>query len=267
MEWLYSTGAEVGDLWICALKFACSTLLQDPVLSIQWRWKYLGSLGGFSLVLWLCRKWKKASIFLQSLHHHKKPALLSGRTAHHRSLPHHRTLFSIFVICASFWLIENVMGVLAQALEIILEVQRQRSNEKKIAIRKICNHKMRFFLFEPLLLSKLFTFSFLVQFKWFKVLQKCHLEFDKSSLNSNSNRAPYKEVFGCLKTDFVTIGGLFKNPLYFLNSNPFLTIFNASDASIGEGFKFCLDIRNNRALPLDPAWPERLSVGSMTVLP
>ncbi len=70
------TVAEVGDLWICALKFACSTLLEDPVLSIQWRWKYLGSLGGFSLVLWLCRKWKKATVFLHSLHHHKKPALL-----------------------------------------------------------------------------------------------------------------------------------------------------------------------------------------------
>jgi hypothetical protein len=34
-----------------------------------------------------------------------------------------------------------------------------------------------------------------------------------------------------------------------------------------EGFKFYLDIRNNRALPLDQACPERLSVWSLAGLP
>jgi hypothetical protein len=34
-----------------------------------------------------------------------------------------------------------------------------------------------------------------------------------------------------------------------------------------EAFKFCLDTRNNEALPLDPACPERLSVRSPAVLP
>jgi hypothetical protein len=34
-----------------------------------------------------------------------------------------------------------------------------------------------------------------------------------------------------------------------------------------EGFKFCLDIRNNEALPLDLAYSERLSVRSPANLP
>ncbi len=33
-----------------------------------------------------------------------------------------------------------------------------------------------------------------------------------------------------------------------------------------EGFKFCLDTKNNKALPLDPACPECLSVCSLAVL-
>jgi len=34
-----------------------------------------------------------------------------------------------------------------------------------------------------------------------------------------------------------------------------------------EGFKFCLDTRNNRALPLDQAYSEHLSVRSLAGLP
>jgi len=34
-----------------------------------------------------------------------------------------------------------------------------------------------------------------------------------------------------------------------------------------EGFKFCLDAKNNGALPLDPAWPELLSVGHWPIYP
>jgi hypothetical protein len=34
-----------------------------------------------------------------------------------------------------------------------------------------------------------------------------------------------------------------------------------------EAFKFCLDTRNNGAVPWDPACPEHLSVRSLTVLP
>jgi hypothetical protein len=34
-----------------------------------------------------------------------------------------------------------------------------------------------------------------------------------------------------------------------------------------KGFKFCLDTRNNRALPLDLAYPECLSVQSLVIYP
>jgi len=34
-----------------------------------------------------------------------------------------------------------------------------------------------------------------------------------------------------------------------------------------EGFKFCLDTKKNRALPLDPAYPESLCVQSLAGLP
>ncbi len=52
----------------------------------------------------------------------------------------------------------------------------------------------------------------------------------------------------------------------FLNSNPFLTIFSAPNASIG-GFKFFLSIKNNGALLLDMACLEHLSVHSLVILP
>jgi len=34
-----------------------------------------------------------------------------------------------------------------------------------------------------------------------------------------------------------------------------------------QGFKFCLDTKNNKALPLDLACPERLNVHSPAILP
>jgi hypothetical protein len=66
-----------------------------------------------------------------------------------------------------------------------------------------------FLLFEPLLLSKLLTFSFLVHLKLFKVLQEHHLQFYKSSFNSNSNIATYKDAFGRPGLGFLGFGGLF----------------------------------------------------------
>jgi hypothetical protein len=65
------------------------------------------------------------------------------------------------------------MGELSQALEIIFEMQRKKSNEK---IEKNKNsfstYKTSFFsfFFKPLLLSNLITFLFLIHFKQFKVL-------------------------------------------------------------------------------------------------
>jgi hypothetical protein len=72
--------------------------------------------------------------------------------------------------------IKDVMGVLPQAQEIIFEMQRKMSNEKNSKkktkafqlTKRICF--FFFLLFEPLLLLKLLTFSFLVHLKRFKVL-------------------------------------------------------------------------------------------------
>jgi hypothetical protein len=93
------------------------------------------------------------------------------------------------------------MGVLSQALEIILEVQRKRINEK-ITRRKISfsTYKTIIIIFgDPLLLPNLLSFLIFIHLKQFEVLCKLHLEFYKSSLNSNSNKANIKgiiSVFG-----------------------------------------------------------------------
>jgi len=96
------------------------------------------------------------------------------------------------------------MGVLPQAWEIIFEMQRKMSNEKNSKkktkafqlTKRICFFVFFFLLFEPLLLLKLLTFSFLVHLKRFKVLEECNLQFYKSSLNFNSDKARYKFFLG-----------------------------------------------------------------------
>jgi hypothetical protein len=67
--------------------------------------------------------------------------------------------------------ISNVIGALAQALEIIFQVQRNRSNEK-VTRRKISfpTYKTWVFFFGPLLFSTLITFLFFTHFKQFKML-------------------------------------------------------------------------------------------------
>jgi len=52
----------------------------------------------------------------------------------------------------------------------------------------------------------------------------------------------------------------------FLNSNPFLMIYNVSSVPIG-GVQVCLDTKNNRALALHLAYLEHLSYHSWVVLP
>jgi hypothetical protein len=80
--------------------------------------------------------------------------------------------------------------------------------------------------------------------------------------------------WGCSGTGFVVFCGLcffqFLTPSTlrvgsFLISNPFLKNFSGLDAPRGE-IQVVLDTRNNGALPLDPACPERLSVRSPAVL-
>jgi hypothetical protein len=52
----------------------------------------------------------------------------------------------------------------------------------------------------------------------------------------------------------------------FLICNLFSTIVSVSNVP-REGFKFCLDTRNNIVLPMDPACPEHLSVRWLASLP
>jgi hypothetical protein len=96
------------------------------------------------------------------------------------------------------------MRVLHRALEIIFKVQRKRSNEKitrrKIDFPTYKTHFKKKNLFEPLIILDLITFLFLIHSKRFKMLYKCHLEFYKSSWDSNNNITTYKKVFECLKT-------------------------------------------------------------------
>jgi hypothetical protein len=93
-------------------------------------------------------------------------------------------------------------------------VQRKRSNEKlkrkKLNVPSYKTFLFPFFLlFRPLLLSNLITFLLLNPFKQFEVLQECHRKFYKSSLNFNSNRTTYKELFGCLKTSLYSVQWFF----------------------------------------------------------
>jgi len=65
---------------------------------------------------------------------------------------------------SSFWVIQNVRGVLFQAIEIIFEMQRKRCNEKNNKTKNNLSNlqNMGFFsLFGPLLLSNLIILFFL----------------------------------------------------------------------------------------------------------
>ncbi len=84
----------------------------------------------------------------------------------------------------------------------------------------------------------------------------------KSSLNSNSNRARYKDLFGCLGTGFVNVQWfvfLSSGPpllwagCKFLISNPFLTIVSVSDAS-REGVQVLLENKKTME-PWPWIWP------------
>ncbi len=89
----------------------------------------------------------------------------------------------------------------SQALQIIFEMQKQRTSKKKEQSRKydffICKTcwLLFFFILNSLTFKPHNYFLFLIHFKRFKVLQEHHLKFYKSPINSNSNIATYKECF------------------------------------------------------------------------
>ncbi len=105
------------------------------------------------------------------------------------------------------------------------------------------NYKSCFFSFFFILTPLTFkSHNFLIHFKWFKMLQEHYMKFYKASLNSNINRATYKEFFGWSETGLVVFSGLFFWVLLtlstlggcnFLNFILFSMIFSTSDAPIG----------------------------------
>jgi hypothetical protein len=94
-------------------------------------------------------------------------------------------------------------------------------------------------------------------------------------MNSNNNATTYKAFFGCLETDFGSVQWFvffeFLTPLLWgAVTFSFLIFFQrllVCHMHQKEGFKFCLDTKNNRTLPLDPACLEHLSVQSPASLP
>jgi hypothetical protein len=84
------------------------------------------------------------------------------------------------------------VGTLLQALEIIFEVQRKRSNEK-ITRRKISfpTYKTHFFSLDPPIF-KLHNFLISYSFKTIQNVIRMPLKFYKSSLNFDNNKATYK---------------------------------------------------------------------------
>jgi hypothetical protein len=83
-------------------------------------------------------------------------------------------------------------------------------------------------------------------------------------LNSNSNRATYKESFGWFV--FLVLDLFTLKAHNFLISNLFQTIVSVSDVPRG-GVQILLDPRSKRALPLDPACLESLNDQSPASLP
>jgi len=105
------------------------------------------------------------------------------------------------------------------------------------------------------------------------MLKKHHLKFYKSSFKFNSNKAKYKEFFGCSGTGHCSVQWfvLLSSTLYFWGfnffiSNLFSTSVNLSDVPKG-GVQVFFRHQKQQSLPLDPACRERLSVWSPADLP
>jgi hypothetical protein len=139
------------------------------------------------------------------------------------------------------------MWVLPQAVEIIFEVQRKRSNEKITRKKKsFSTYKKRMFfffsfLFGPLLLLNLIIFYFLFILNNLKCYKNIPWSFT-NHFSTNNNGATYKEFFECLGTGLCNVWSFFFWSFWplllwrvvrFLNSISFLTIFNVPNVSIG----------------------------------
>ncbi len=126
---------------------------------------------------------------------------------------------------------------------------------------------MFFLLLDPFFFSNPITFFFLFILNNLKLHRSATWSCRNHFWTLIITEQHTKKFLGVWESVFVVFGDLFfefwapciLRGCNFLISNSFLTIVSVSD---GQGFQFCLDNRNNRALPLDPACPENLSVWS-----
>jgi hypothetical protein len=150
--------------------------------------------------------------------------------------------------------------------------ERYSSSRNHFRSTKITSsQKCFFFHLDP---SYFLTFSFLFHFKWFKVLYERHLQFYKSSLNSNSNKATYKfYLFRVIC--FVMLGGLFFwvfdslyfEDLNFLSFSLLLMIFSVLIVSIRKvQILFGHQKQQNPLLGFSLPWPLKwLLMGCFTL--
>jgi hypothetical protein len=121
----------------------------------------------------------------------------------------------------------------------VLELEKKNNQwELKKKISYLQNMFFFFFKFGPLLLSKLITFSFLLHFKWFKVMRECHLKLPTNNLGTviiieqhTKNFLGVQELVVVCCFEFLTPCTLVGRN--FLNSNFFLTILSASNVPRG----------------------------------
>jgi hypothetical protein len=127
-------------------------------------------------------------------------------------------------------------------------------------------------LFGPLLLSNLIFFYILFILNCLKFYKSITWSFTNHLWTLITTQQHKKIFFECSEIGFGNVWWF-----VFLSSEPswvvtfsFLIYFQrllVCHMRQKEGFKFCLDTRNNRAVPLDPAWPEHLNVQSPASLP
>ncbi len=134
-----------------------------------------------------------------------------------------------------------------------------------------------FFHFSSLWTPVTFKAYNFVHLKWFKILKKCFLEFYKSSLNLIATEQHiFKEFFECLRTSFVTFGGLFfwvvdpstLGAITFSILIRFLMIFSASGGPI-RGVEVLLEHQEQQSPPFGSGlpWVLKCSVtGQLTLL-
>jgi hypothetical protein len=125
----------------------------------------------------------------------------------------------------------------------------------------------------------LITFSFLVQFKWFKVLYERNLMIYKSSLNHKGNRATFKDFFGVFDNSLPSVRWFFVSTIWqpppppileghiWLISSSFSTIqFSVGAQIVGLQLFFGHEIQRSTPQKFADLWDTNCSVTGLVTL-